>query len=440
MAVGENTTGQGKAHGASSSAFSNLAVVQFVGISALSVGLSGLSWAQTVANNDLPTGATVAAGVASVGSSGAAMTIRQGTERAIINWQSFNIGKDATVSIVQPGSQSVLLNRVTGESPSQILGQLSANGQVVLVNPNGMTFGKDGSVSAASFTASTLGISDASFMSGDMRLERNGSRGQILNQGRIATHGGYVALLGANVSNEGRIETRGSAALLGAAETIQIPLSGSGRVKLELTPAQINASVGNTKDGVIITEGGQVYMQAAAVNNALASITQSGSIDTSATAAGNEMGLRQQYTWDVARKWYTVVHVKGQLNSGRLDSYNQLALGGVDGVRAYTSVDGVGDRGFLMNLELNRRLDNGMTVGAFYDVGSVRLLSANSSTEYGGRYTLQALGMQWSVNDQHWFMNASVAKGLGGYKAWTAYNIESTPNNWRVYGSLTYRF
>ena len=153
-----------------------------------------------------------------------------------------------------------------------------------------------------------------------------------------------------------------------------------------------------------------------------------------------DMDLRQQHTWDMARKWYTVVHVKGQLNSGRLDSYNQLALGGVDAVRAYTSVDGVGDRGILMNLELNRRLDNGMTVGAFYDVGSVRLLSANTSSEYGGRYTLQALGMQWSVNDQHWFMNASVAKGLGGYKAWTAYNIESIPNNWRVYGSLTYRF
>lgn len=399
MAVGENTTGQGKAHGASSSAFSNLAVVQFVGISALSVGLSGLSWAQTVANNDLPTGATVAAGVASVGSSGAAMTIRQGTERAIINWQSFNIGKDATVSIVQPGSQSVLLNRVTGESPSQILGQLSANGQVVLVNPNGMTFGKDGSVSAASFTASTLGISDASFMSGDMRFERNGSRGQILNQGRIATHGGYVALLGANVSNEGRIETRGSAGLLGAAETIQIPLSGSGRVKLELTPAQINASVGNTKDGVIITEGGQVYMQAAAVNNALASITQSGSIDTSATAAGNVHLLADNGQ----------IKVDGSItaNSTGKDDQGQLRKGG--------------------DIIIGRDEETG-ELARSADVSGARLESQHGFVETSGHW-LKSDGIKVQAAD--WLLdpyNITITSGTGG----TSY---SDPN---LGGAYTY--
>lgn len=214
------------------------------------------------------------------------MAIRQGSDRAIVNWQSFNIGKEASVSIVQPGSQSVLLNRVTGESPSQIFGQLSANGQVVLVNPNGVTFGKDGSVSAAGFTASTLGISDADFMAGRMRYERNGSTAGIVQQGKIATQGGYVALLGASVDNEGRIETRGGAALLGAAESVTVPLSHTGRIKLELTPAHINASVANHRDGVIVTEGGQVYMQAAAVNSAIASVLQSGGIDTSAAQAG----------------------------------------------------------------------------------------------------------------------------------------------------------
>lgn len=153
-----------------------------------------------------------------------------------------------------------------------------------------------------------------------------------------------------------------------------------------------------------------------------------------------EMNLRHQRSWDVDRKWFSVVNLKGQYNSGRLDSYNQLALGGVDGVRAFTSVDGVGDRGLVLNLELNRRLENGMTVGAFYDVGSIRLLSPNLSTEYGGRYSLQAVGMQATGNYQQWYMTGSVAKGLGNYKGWNSYNIESTPRNWRVYGSLTYRF
>ena len=290
IAVGEHTCSQSRATGTSRARplmrQSLHGAGPFIGLlSWLCAGMM-TAWAEP-APTALPSGGTVAAGSANISTSGAAMTIRQGTERAIVNWQSFNIGKDASVSIMQPGSQSVLLNRVTGESPSQIFGQLSANGQIVLVNPNGMTFGKDGSVSAASFTASTLGISDADFMAGNMRFERNGSIGAILNQGRLAANGGYVALLGASVTNEGRIETRGGAALLGAAEAIHIPLSSSGRVKLELSPAQINASVANTQDGVIVTEGGQVYMQAAALNNALASITQSGLIDTSASAAGN---------------------------------------------------------------------------------------------------------------------------------------------------------
>jgi methionine synthase II (cobalamin-independent) len=73
-------------------------------------------------------------------------------------------------------------------------------------------------------------------------------------------------------------------------------------------------------------------------------------------------------------------------------------------------------------------------------VGSIRLLSPNLGTEYGGRYSLQAAGIRVSGNYQRWQMNASVAKGIGDFKAWNAYNIESTPRNWRVYGSLTYRF
>src|SRR5574343_762297 len=289
IAVGEHTCSQSRATGASRARplmrQSLHGAGPFIGLlSWLCAGMM-TAWAEP-APTALPSGGTVAAGSANISTSGTAMTIRQGTERAIVNWQSFNIGKDASVSIMQPGSQSVLLNRVTGESPSQIFGHLSANGQIVLVNPNGMTLGKAGSVSAASFTASSLGISDADFMAGNMRFERNGSIGAILNQGRLAANGGYVALLGASVTNEGRIETRGGAALLGAAEAIHIPLSSSGRVKLELSPAQINASVANTKDGVIVTEGGQVYMQAAAVNKVMASVLQSGSIDTTAAQGG----------------------------------------------------------------------------------------------------------------------------------------------------------
>jgi filamentous hemagglutinin family protein len=225
------------------------------------------------------------------------LNILQGSDRAAVNWQSFDIGAAAKVNVVQPSAQSVLLNRVGGEAPSQIFGQLQANGQVILVNPNGMVFGKDGSVSAAGFTGSTLNISDADFMAGKERYTRSGTAAAtsaIVNRGLIqAAPGGYVALLGASVSNEGRIEAPQGNVFMAAADavtlpspTVGLPIGPSGRIRLELTPASISAAVANHKGGTIVTEGGQVYLQAAAVNAALARIIQSGSIDTTGVQGG----------------------------------------------------------------------------------------------------------------------------------------------------------
>jgi filamentous hemagglutinin family protein len=169
VAVGEHASSQGKAKGGRGvGAFTLMGLLSaagtyFVGPLLISFALITLAWASP-APNALPSGGQVAQGAAAISQSGANMAIHQSTSRAVINWQSFDIGKDAKVNIVQPNAQAVLLNRVTGVAPSQIFGQMSANGQVVLVNPNGVTFGKDGSVSAAGLTASTLNISDADFM------------------------------------------------------------------------------------------------------------------------------------------------------------------------------------------------------------------------------------------------------------------------------------
>ncbi|WP_090143255.1 YDG domain-containing protein, partial [Limnohabitans sp. DM1] len=292
VAVGEHATSQGKAKGGRGVGGFNLMGVlsaggaYFVGPLVFSFALITLAWAAP-ANNALPTGGQVAQGAAAISQSGANMAIHQSTARAVVNWQSFDIGKDAKVNIVQPTAQAVLLNRVTGVAPSQIFGQMSANGQVVLVNPNGVTFGKDGSVSAAGLTASTLNISDADFMAGRKRFTRDGATGEVLNQGTLtAAPGGYVALLGASVSNEGKIYAPKGNVALGAADVITLPMTGTGRIKMELSPAVINAAVANQKGGTIVTEGGQVYMQAAAMGNAMASVLQSGSIDTSGEQGG----------------------------------------------------------------------------------------------------------------------------------------------------------
>ena len=93
-----------------------------------------------------PVGGVVAAGAASIGGTSGKMTITQTTPNVAINWQSFGIKAGESVQFVQPSSSSVALNRVVGSDPSSILGSLSANGKVFLVNPNGILFGQGASV------------------------------------------------------------------------------------------------------------------------------------------------------------------------------------------------------------------------------------------------------------------------------------------------------
>lgn len=296
VAVGENCSSEGKSTSASllSSIFTDFSdkninlSTRFAGVLAL-----GFIWVASAfadpATNALPVGGSVAQGSASIAQQANQMVINQITDKAVINWQGFDIGAAASINVLQPNSSSVLLNRVVGNNPSQIFGSLNANGHVILVNPNGIAFGADGSVTASAFTASTLGISDADFMAGNYRFVANGLAGSILNQGSINATNGYVALLGANVTNDGKITTNQGNVYMGAAQSIAVPVSNSGRIKMELDPASVNAAVNNTHNGVIVTSGGQVLMQASAVNDAMAtaSITHAGQINTTATQAGN---------------------------------------------------------------------------------------------------------------------------------------------------------
>jgi hemolysin activation/secretion protein len=153
-----------------------------------------------------------------------------------------------------------------------------------------------------------------------------------------------------------------------------------------------------------------------------------------------ELNLRVQKSWDQEGRIYTLVKFKGQLTSARLDSYNQMSLGGIGGVRAYTSIDGTGDDGAVASLELNRRLSNGMVAGVFYDAGLIKLKNPALGTEALQSYHLQALGAQLSGSYERASYSLTLSKGLGGYSSWTSSNIESTPNNWRLVGALTYLF
>jgi filamentous hemagglutinin family protein len=217
----------------------------------------------------LPAGGVVAAGGASISTVAGSTTINQSTQNAAINWQSFNISSGEAVRFVQPNSNSVILNRVVGADPSNILGSLTANGKVFLVNPNGILFGKGASVNVGGLVASTLNIADSDFMAGNYKFSGAGN-GTVLNQGSINADGGYVALLGANVGNDGVIAAQLGTVALAAGNAITLDVAGDGLLNVTVNQGAVNALVQN--GGLIQADGGQVLLTAQAAGSLISTV------------------------------------------------------------------------------------------------------------------------------------------------------------------------
>jgi filamentous hemagglutinin family protein len=188
--------------------------------------------------------------------------ISQASQSAIVNWQQFSIGAAEHVDIRQPNASSVLLNRVIGNNPSEIYGRLSANGQVFLVNPNGVLFGRTAQVSVGGLVASTLDIANDDFLAG--RYQFHGSGGAAVdNFGNLqAVERGTVALLGGRVNNDGTISARLGTAALAAGEKITLDFEGDGLTQIRVDQGAVAALVANR--GLIVADGGQAVMTAGA--------------------------------------------------------------------------------------------------------------------------------------------------------------------------------
>ncbi len=153
----------------------------------------------TLAN---PSGGTVVNGSASFARSGSTLSVTN-TPGAIINWQQFSIGQNEVTRFIQQSAASAVLNRVVGVNPSVILGALTSNGRVFLVNPSGITIGRGAMIDVAGFAASTLNLSDADFLSGRLLFQGIGTEGKLVNAGTIrAADGGQVYLVAPNVENQ----------------------------------------------------------------------------------------------------------------------------------------------------------------------------------------------------------------------------------------------
>ena len=222
-----------------------------------------------LSNPDLPTGATVAAGQVTFSPKESSLDVHQGSHKAIVNWQSFNIGKDASVNIHQPGADAALLNRVLSSDPSRILGSLNANGQVFLINPSGVIFGQGARVDVGGLVASSLNISDKDFLSGSYTF--SGNTGSILNQG--ALQGGFIALISPEIKNEGEIRASLSAIALASGDQAVLTFEGSDLIGLKVTDATVKSLIENK--GVLIAPHGAVLLKASAAQSLVDSLIQS---------------------------------------------------------------------------------------------------------------------------------------------------------------------
>ncbi|WP_249531649.1 beta strand repeat-containing protein, partial [Escherichia coli] len=194
--------------------------------------------------------------------SGNQMNIHQNSQNMVANWNSFDIGKGNTVQFDQPSSSAVALNRVVGGGESQIMGNLKANGQVFLVNPNGVLFGEGASVSTSGFVASTRDIKNDDFMSRRYTFSGGQKAGAaIVNQGELTTNaGGYIVLAADRVSNSGTIRTPGGKTVLAASERVTLQLDNGGLMSAQVTGDVVNALVENR--GLVSARDGQVYLTA----------------------------------------------------------------------------------------------------------------------------------------------------------------------------------
>jgi filamentous hemagglutinin family protein len=217
-----------------------------------------------------PGGGKVVTGVGSITQVGNTTDINQSSQNLAINWQSFNVAPQETVNFLQPSASAIAVNRIFSSNGSQILGHLSANGQVYLINPNGIVFGKGAEINVGGLVASTLDLNDASFI-GSAKSFSGSAIGSITNEGTItAATGGYVALLGNRVSNQGLITARLGTVALAAGSGVTLTFNGNSLVHLQVDRSVLNSLADN--GGVLRADGGQVVMTAGAKDALLASV------------------------------------------------------------------------------------------------------------------------------------------------------------------------
>lgn len=215
------------------------------------------------AHPPLPVKGNIVFGQGGMSVNNTTLTVIQQSDKLAINWDSFDIAQGNSVIYNQPGQQSIALNRVLGRDTSQIYGNLKANGQIFLLNPNGILFGKGAQVNVGGLIASTKSMSNHDFTRGNYTLTSQIQEGKLVNQANLrTTAGGYIALIGQQVDNQpsGIINAPQGKAALASGSRVILNLDRGNLLGVQVQGEQVNTLLQN--GGLIRADGGVIQLTA----------------------------------------------------------------------------------------------------------------------------------------------------------------------------------
>jgi filamentous hemagglutinin family protein len=328
----------------------------------------------TVSLYAAPTGGSVTSGSATISQSGSTTNITQSTQKASINWNNFSIAGNETVNFNQPNTSSITLNRVIGGEKSIIDGALNANGQVWILNSNGVLFNSTSKVNTAGILATTKNISDVDFQNGNYKFTGESTQ-SVVNMGEITiSDKGYATLLATNVSNEGTIKAvQGTIALVGA-DAYTINLNGNSLVDIQIDKGVIDSLVENK--GAIIADGGKIIMTSKAADEILKNVV-------------NNSGIIEAKSFDDMFGSVEIVAQGGYIeHSGTIDVSSTTGKGGTATVTGYHTM--ITDTGVI---NADGKTGGGtIQVGGSYQNSDTSVYQAvGTIVEHGAKLTANAI-------------------------------------------------
>jgi len=211
-----------------------------------------------------PNGMIVRSGTATSQTSGPVLTVKTGP-LTLLNWNSFNIQPGETTSFVQPSANSVVFNFIGDARPSQIFGNLTANGSVILANSHGFYFGPNSMIAVGgNFIATTAPLAPDSGLGSSWQFSGMPPLASIVNYGQISTGQGHsLFLIAEDLENRGSLAAPGGNIGLYSGKEVLVSERADGR-GLSATVKLPSGSVDNS--GRIVADAGTIALQAQVVN------------------------------------------------------------------------------------------------------------------------------------------------------------------------------